>query len=171
MHGRRVRAHDSGFELYLVGAARRPTGQNASAASAGHNGEVGVMGSGKRRSGQRQRSRSEVLHRYRDRGLAPRATSSSLGNWERARRNPEPGGRGNLPIRNESRQTWTESPGRSISFGRPGRNRTCNPRIRNPMLYPFELRALVRGKSDLPHSRIISWEEQQVAEPRRGCDP
>src|SRR5262249_764709 len=22
-----------------------------------------------------------------------------------------------------------------------GRNRTCNPRIRNPMLYPFELRA------------------------------
>ena len=28
--------------------------------------------------------------------------------------------------------------------GRPGRNRTCNPRIRNPMLYPLELRALVR---------------------------
>src|ERR1035438_3223300 len=27
-------------------------------------------------------------------------------------------------------------------FGRPGRNRTCNPRIRNPMLYPLELRAL-----------------------------
>jgi hypothetical protein len=26
--------------------------------------------------------------------------------------------------------------------GRRGRNRTCNPRIRNPMLYPFELRAL-----------------------------
>ena len=26
-------------------------------------------------------------------------------------------------------------------FGRRGRNRTCNPRIRNPMLYPFELRA------------------------------
>ena len=25
--------------------------------------------------------------------------------------------------------------------GRPGRNRTCNRRIRNPMLYPFELRA------------------------------
>jgi hypothetical protein len=25
--------------------------------------------------------------------------------------------------------------------GRPGRNRTCNPRIRNPMLYPLELRA------------------------------
>ncbi len=26
--------------------------------------------------------------------------------------------------------------------GRRGRNRTCNRRIRNPMLYPFELRAL-----------------------------
>jgi hypothetical protein len=25
--------------------------------------------------------------------------------------------------------------------GRPGRTRTCNPRIRNPMLYPLELRA------------------------------
>jgi hypothetical protein len=25
--------------------------------------------------------------------------------------------------------------------GRPGRIRTCNHRIRNPMLYPFELRA------------------------------
>jgi hypothetical protein len=24
---------------------------------------------------------------------------------------------------------------------RRGRNRTCNPRIRNPMLFPFELRA------------------------------
>jgi hypothetical protein len=28
-----------------------------------------------------------------------------------------------------------------VQSGRPGRNRTCNPRIRNPMLYPFELRA------------------------------
>ena len=27
--------------------------------------------------------------------------------------------------------------------GRPGRNRTCNRRIRNPMLYPFELRAQI----------------------------
>lgn len=26
--------------------------------------------------------------------------------------------------------------------GAPGRIRTCNPRIRNPMLYPVELRAL-----------------------------
>src|SRR3954452_23025959 len=29
--------------------------------------------------------------------------------------------------------------------GRRGRNRTCNPRIRNPMLYPFELRARVES--------------------------
>jgi hypothetical protein len=28
--------------------------------------------------------------------------------------------------------------------GRRGRNRTCNRRIRNPMLYPFELRALAK---------------------------
>src|SRR5437588_2020561 len=32
--------------------------------------------------------------------------------------------------------------GKSVNAdGRRGRNRTCNPRIRNPMLYPFELRA------------------------------
>ena len=31
-----------------------------------------------------------------------------------------------------------------LILGRRGRNRTCNPRIRNPMLYPFELRALKR---------------------------
>jgi hypothetical protein len=29
----------------------------------------------------------------------------------------------------------------NAEVGRRGRNRTCNPRIRNPMLYPFELRA------------------------------
>jgi hypothetical protein len=29
--------------------------------------------------------------------------------------------------------------------GAPGRNRTCNRRIRNPMLYPVELRALLRS--------------------------
>ena len=28
-----------------------------------------------------------------------------------------------------------------IDSGRRGRNRTCNHRIRNPVLYPFELRA------------------------------
>ena len=31
--------------------------------------------------------------------------------------------------------------------GRRGRNRTCNRRIRNPMLYPFELRAPLWAKS------------------------
>src|SRR2546429_9834943 len=29
----------------------------------------------------------------------------------------------------------------SVKIGRRGRTRTCNRRIRNPMLYPFELRA------------------------------
>ncbi len=29
-------------------------------------------------------------------------------------------------------------------LGRRGRNRTCNHRIRNPVLYPFELRARER---------------------------
>jgi hypothetical protein len=32
-------------------------------------------------------------------------------------------------------------------YGRRGRNRTCNPRIRNPMLYPFELRAREKIRS------------------------
>jgi hypothetical protein len=35
--------------------------------------------------------------------------------------------------------------------GRRGRNRTCNPRIRNPVLYPLELRAL----RDLPAFSLI----------------
>src|SRR6202022_4029964 len=30
----------------------------------------------------------------------------------------------------------------TLNCGRRGRIRTCNRRIRNPMLYPFELRAL-----------------------------
>ena len=34
--------------------------------------------------------------------------------------------------------------------GRPGRSRTCNPRIRNPMLYPLELRALNKTGFQLP---------------------
>ncbi len=34
-----------------------------------------------------------------------------------------------------------------LILGRRGRNRTCNPRIRNPMLYPFELRARKRLSS------------------------
>jgi hypothetical protein len=36
--------------------------------------------------------------------------------------------------------------------GRPGRNRTCNRRIRNPMLYPFELRAQSIVFLSLPRS-------------------
>ena len=38
-----------------------------------------------------------------------------------------------------------EGPAKILIAGRPGRNRTCNPRIRNPMLYPFELRAHIHA--------------------------
>jgi hypothetical protein len=37
-----------------------------------------------------------------------------------------------------------------VGSGRRGRNRTCNPRIRNPMLYPFELRARVESTGLTP---------------------
>ena len=40
--------------------------------------------------------------------------------------------------------------------GRPGRNRTCNRRIRNPMLYPFELRAQVVTLQLFTLQRIVS---------------
>src|SRR5437879_5866422 len=45
----------------------------------------------------------------------------------------------------------------SSQDGRRGRNRTCNRRIRNPMLYPFELRARKDSTSltceSLPHNK------------------
>jgi hypothetical protein len=34
-----------------------------------------------------------------------------------------------------------------LKTGRRGRTRTCNRRIRNPMLYPFELRAHIETVS------------------------
>src|SRR5260370_38854398 len=40
--------------------------------------------------------------------------------------------------------------------GRRGRNRTCNRRIRNPMLYPFELRALARTGAILLHPALVT---------------
>ncbi len=63
----------------------------------------------------------------------------------------------------------------SCFSGRRGRIRTCNPRIRNPMLYPFELRArkslikvaLQRGrreKSSIPYNDIT---RPQHRRPRR----
>ena len=39
------------------------------------------------------------------------------------------------PIRNDGARTLN-------IFGAPGRTRTCNPRLRRPVLYPVELRAL-----------------------------
>ena len=37
----------------------------------------------------------------------------------------------------------SEAAEQKTTNGRRGRTRTCNRRIRNPMLYPFELRARV----------------------------
>ena len=35
-----------------------------------------------------------------------------------------------------------------LNPGLPGRDRTCNPRLRRPVLYPIELRADSRGQSE-----------------------
>src|ERR1035438_7917949 len=48
--------------------------------------------------------------------------------------------------------------------GRRGRNRTCNRRIRNPMLYPFELRALER----MPGTTFQSYHSGSIHRPL--CD-
>ena len=39
----------------------------------------------------------------------------------------------------------------SLGCGRRGGIRTCNRRIRNPMLYPFEIRALANVSSVYQH--------------------
>jgi len=49
------------------------------------------------------------------------------------------------PMHGGARQTPAEAP-RSAVAGAPGRTRTSDPRIRNPMLCPAELRALGRGR-------------------------
>ena len=54
--------------------------------------------------------------------------------------------------------------------GRPGRTRTCNPRIRNPMLYPLELRARAAGNiqsSPLSHIGRTHWLLGGDADPSR----
>jgi hypothetical protein len=53
--------------------------------------------------------------------------------------------------------------------GRRGRNRTCNRRIRNPMLYPFELRARWRGYlldfTSRPHLDVVTERYQPAPYP------
>ena len=46
--------------------------------------------------------------------------------------------------------------------GAPDRNRTCNPRLRRPVLYPVELRA--RGKP--PRTNSNAWSGQRDSNPR-----
>jgi hypothetical protein len=54
---------------------------------------------------------------------------------------------------------YREKVDRCLGNGRRGRNRTCNPRIRNPMLYPFELRAPGSGnrKFNKGSSQSVVW--------------
>jgi integrase len=56
--------------------------------------------------------------------------------WER-RRGSEEGGRTARPRRRSVSQMPADHP----EHGAPGRTRTCDPRLRRPMLYPTELRA------------------------------
>jgi hypothetical protein len=67
-----------------------------------------------------------------------------------------------LPDENLPDENRAELPNQ-LSFGwagtgRRGRNRTCNRRIRNPMLYPFELRALANNSIHFTHS----WSDPKV---------
>ncbi len=50
-------------------------------------------------------------------------------------------------------------------FGTPGRNRTCNPRLRRPVLYPIELRAQSRLCSAADNPGCLPAGEQTFA----GC--
>jgi len=43
------------------------------------------------------------------------------------------------------------------TVGRRGRNRTCNPQIRNLMLYPIELRARSRKSITTDHAAELPW--------------
>src|SRR5262249_4801928 len=62
-------------------------------------------------------------------------------NW-RARQDSEPfAASGAAASRGASRWTVGATPTRGASWFAPGRTRTCDPRLRRPVLYPTELRA------------------------------
>ena len=49
-------------------------------------------------------------------------------------------------------------------YGAPGRNRTCNPRLRRPVLYPVELRArMIRWPFSSDESACILHEFHSLA--------
>ena len=90
-----------------------------------------------RRSSRRHATDKSVRQcaaRAEQRGAAPRG--------ERQRREGESGESG--PVSGERHR---DSASNSAINGAPGRSRTCDPRIRSPMLYPTELRAHWREPS------------------------
>ena len=77
------------------------------------------------------------------------------GRWDSNPRRPDPQS-GALPT--ELR------PPPMPGFGAPGRTRTCNPRLRRPMLYPVELRA--RRRFDLGRATRRDWSGRRDLNPR-----
>ena len=66
--------------------------------------------------------------------------------------------------------------GTICGFGAPGRTRTCNPRLRRPVLYPVELRALHKNWSGWRDSNSRPTAPKAVAlpgcaTPRQGFQP
>ena len=59
---------------------------------------------------------------------------------------------------------WTRT-----AYGRRGRDRTCNPGIRNPMLYPIELRALRANltQANLLIGQLVRELDTRWVRPRR----
>ena len=70
-------------------------------------------------------------------------------------------------LRHRERLTWRESALGGAVAGAPGRIRTCDPRIRNPVLYPAELRALGGRKLAL----VGAGRPERAEEPAGAEDP
>jgi hypothetical protein len=89
------------------------------------------------------------------------------GRWDSNPRRPESQS-GALPTElrpPSSNQTslFRRFPCLTARFGAPGRTRTCDPRLRRPMLYPAELRAQSGASS---HQHGSRWSGQRDSNPR-----
>src|SRR6476469_5210910 len=66
--------------------------------------------------------------------------------------------------RSASDAAWLQPEPPRIVIGAPGRNRTCNHRLRRPVLYPVELRAPVTAEPYNPAGP--EWSGQRDSNPR-----
>ena len=71
-----------------------------------------------------------------------------------------------LSYSHHGRKYRTIYPGHHLIYGAPGRIRTCDPRLRRPLLYPTELRA--HAVFSKPKKMVISpkWSEWRDSNPR-----